>query len=263
MDSTVADNKIFPFQGRFSRAHAKVISKRRVSLGALKQIQTSSTENQPTVKTGSGATGNEGEIRKETYTVSQERKPSVFEIPDVDGQQKCNDGNGSCKDRKGSHKDGNGSETVNVLQRDKLGLYSDSERSKSEKHFNPPDGKQIDSSLQKYDNMVPVTAEPTALESNRKVLPPSCKFTLCGKTLHLDNISSHDSIYSHMEVLRMYLEKELGTRLLTAVYRYVTNVSLEEHERIKQTVTAMLGEDKMTYFPVLLQLVACEAIYFH
>ena len=61
----------------------------------------------------------------------------------------------------------------------------------------------------------------------------------------------------------MYLEKELGTRLLTAVYRYVTNVSLEEHDRVKQTVTAMLGEDKMTYFPVLLQLVACEAIYFH
>ena len=61
----------------------------------------------------------------------------------------------------------------------------------------------------------------------------------------------------------MYLEKELGTSLLTAVYRYVTNVSLDEHDRIKQNVTAMLGEDKMTYFPVLLQLVACEAIYFH
>ena len=27
-------------------------------------------------------------------------------------------------------------------------------------------------------------------------------------------------------------------------------------------VRAMLGEDKMTHYPVLLQLVACEAIYF-
>lgn len=106
-------------------------------------------------------------------------------------------------------------------------------------------------------------AETTGVENKRNVLPPSCKFTFCGKTLHLDNVSSHDSIYSHLEALRMYLEKELGTRLLTAVYRYVTNVSLDEHDRIKQNVTAMLGEDKMTYFPVLLQLVACEAIYFH
>ncbi len=287
----IPDKNKFSFQGCPSHAHAQVTVKRRVSSGALKQIQASITEIQPTVKTGVEATGNEGEIRKRTYTVSQERIPFVFEIPDVHEQKKYNDGNGSCKDGKGSCKDGNGSckddsgiykvrngsgkdgkgsckdaiesETVSVLRRDKPSLYSDSKSSKSEKNLNPLDGKQIDSSEVKCETMVHATTETTALENKRKVLPPSCKFTFCGKTLHLDNVSSHDSIYSHMEALRMYLEKELGTRLLTAVYHYVTNVSLEEHERIKRTVTAILGEDKMTYFPVLLQLVACEAIYFH
>ena len=185
----------------------------------MQQIQTANTGNKPTVKTSSEATGNEREIRKRTYTVSQERRPSAFEIPELDGQKKYNDGSGSCKEGKGSD------------------------------HYEQ--------------TMARVTEETPAIDNKRKVLPPSCKFTFCGKTLHLDNVSSHDSIYSHLEALRMYLEKELGTRLLTAVYRYVTNVSLEEHDRIKQTVTAMLGEDKMTYFPVLLQLVACEAIYFH
>lgn len=258
---TLADTKIFSFQGCSS--HAQVNAKRRVSSGALKQIQSSSTENQTTAKTGSGATGTEGEIRKRTYTVSQERRPSVFEIPDVDEQKKCNDRNGSSKDGKGSCKDANRSETVSVLTTDKPSLYSVSESSKPGKHLNLPGGKQVESSDRKCKTMVHVTAETTALENKRKVLPPSCKFTFCGKTLHLDNVSSHDSIYSHMEALRMYLEKELGTRLLTAVYHYVTNVPLEEHERIRQTVTAILGEDKMTYFPVLLQLVACETIYFH
>ena len=216
----------------------------------MKQIQTTNTENQPTVKADSEATGNKREIRKRTYTVSQERRPSAFEIPDVDGQKKHNDGNESYKGGKGCSKDGNGSRNARVLQNEKFSLCRDSESKNCENDFNP-------------ETVVHVTAETTGLENKRKALPPFCKFTFCGKTLHLDNVSSHDSIYSHLEALRMYLEKELGTRLLTAVYRYVTNVSLEEHDRIKQTVTAMLGEDKMMYFPVLLQLVACEAIYFH
>ncbi|KAL9958791.1 hypothetical protein ACROYT_G035852 [Oculina patagonica] len=255
-------NKVDKENRCFSHAHAQVTAKRHVSSGALKQIQTSSTENQPTAKTGTAGTGNEGEIRKRTYTVSQERRPSVFEIPEVDGQKKCNNGNGSGKDGSESYKDGkvgrgsyngaNESETLSVLQRDKHSFYSDSKSLRPEKHFNPPDGEHLDLGEQKC-----------ALENKRNVLAPSCKFTFCGKTLHLDHVASHDSIYSHMEALRMYLEKELGTRLLTAVYHYVTNVSLEEHERINRTVTAILGEDKMTYFPVLLQLVACEAIYFH
>lgn len=216
----------------------------------MQQIQTANTENQPTVKTNSETTGNEREIRKRTYTVSQERRPSAFEIPDADGQKKHNDGNGSCKGGKGSSKDGNGSGNVRDLRNKKLNLCRDNESKIFENHFN-------------YETMAHVPAEVTGPENKKRVLPPSCKFTFCGKTLHLDNVSSQDSIYSQLEALRMYLEKELGTRLLTAVYRYVTNVSVEEHDRIKQTVTAMLGEDKMKYFPVLLQLVACEAIYFH
>lgn len=238
-------------------------TQRRVSSGALKQIQSNITENKLTVESGSGATGNESEIRKRTYTVSQERRTSVFEIPEVDGHKNCNDGNGSCKDGKGSRRDANGSDTRSVLRRNKSILNNDSESSKFEKHLNQPDRKQTDSCERKCESVAHVTTETPETENNRKVLSPSCKFTFCGKTLHLDHVSSHDSIYSHMEALRMYLEKELGTRLLTAVYRYVTNVSLKEHERIKHTVKAMLGEDKMTYFPVLLQLVACEAIYFH
>lgn len=208
----------------------------------MQQIQTTNTENQPTVKTNWETTGKEREIRKRTYTVSQERRPSAFEIPDADGQKKHNDGNGSCKGGKGSSKDGNGSGNVRDLRNEKLSLCRDNESKIFENHF---------------------PSEITGPENKRRVLPPSCKFTFCGNTLHLDNVSSQDSIYSQLEALRMYLEKELGTRLLTAVYRYITNVSLEEHDRIKQTVTAMLGEDKMKYFPVLRQLVACEAIYFH
>lgn len=236
---------IIYFQGH---AHAQVTTKRRVSSGELKQIQASNAENPSTVKTDSGGTGKGGEIRKRTYTVSKERRTSVFEIPDVDAKKKCNDGNESCKDA-------NGSEIRSVLQRDRSSLFIDSE---SAKYGNQPGGKQIDSSERECETMVQITPK-----TSTTALAPSCKFTFCGKTLHLDSVSSRDSIYSRMEALRMYLEKELGTRLLTAVYRYVTNVSLEEHERIKRTVTAMLGEDNMTYFPVLLQLVACESIYFH
>ena len=221
------DNEIILFRGAPSQPHIKVAGRCRSSSGALQQIQTTNnTESQPTVKTSLEATGNEREIRKRTYTISQERRPSAFQIPELDGQKKYKDGNGSSKGGKGSCKDENGSEHC-------------------------------------QQTTVHVKAETTDLEHKRNVVPPSSKFTFCGKTLHLDNVSSHDSIYSHLEALRMYLEKELGTRLLTAVYRYVTNVSLDEHDRIKQNVTAMLGEDKMTYFPVLLQLVACEAIYFH
>ena len=247
-------------------------AKRRVCSQALRQIQASIVEKQQTVGTFSGPTGDECEKRKRTYTISNEWRLSEFEIPEVDGRKHCigGDGNcidpsvsGSCKEEIVSCKDTNGRESGNVSQNEKSGLASES--SKNEHYFNPQNGKRVNSSEQKCENIPQFNPKDTASETviTASALKPCCKFTFCGKTLHLDNVNSHDSVYAHMEALRMHLEKKLGTRLLTAVYRYVTNVSLEEHERIKQTVMYMLGEDNMTYFPVLRQLIACEAVYFH
>lgn len=103
----------------------------------------------------------------------------------------------------------------------------------------------------------------TEATCQKRLYTPS-KFTFCGKTLHLEDVSSNDSVFSHIEALRMHLERKLGTRLLAAVYRYVTNSSLEkDDERVRRTVECILGEQNMVYFPVLLQLVACDAMYFH
>ena len=273
--------------------HTQLTAKRRVSSGALRQVQPVDTDNRHKVKTTTGKIGQEEETRKTTYTISKERRSSMFEIPDVDERQHWQDGNGSCKDgnsrdkeengsrkhgkkaENGSDKDGNsGDKDVNGSDNDgnrkgkdskelRKGSEIMSEISNSETRSNPTVVKQTDSTDQKSETVVHIEPKISAIKrSDGKFSMSPCKFTLCGSTLHLDNVSSRDSIYSHMEALRMYLEKELGTRLLTAVYRYVTNVSLEEQDRVKKTVTGMLGEDKMKYFPVLLQLIACETIHF-
>lgn len=259
--------------------------KRRVSStassSALKPIQASNVEKQQTLKTGPRASGYEHENRKRTYTVSHERRLSEFEIPEVDELRHCSgesenskDGNGSLKGvseifngGNRSCKDTNCGEAVRISQKEACMLAS--ERARVKNPCNPQNGKQIHSSEQKFENSVQQKCENiskttgSGTADKNSVDTSCCKFTFCGKTLQLDNVSSHDSVYAHMEALRMHLEKKLGTRLLTAVYRYITNVSLEEYERVTQTVMCMLGEDKMTYFPVLLQLVACETIYFH
>lgn len=172
------------------------------------------------------------EYRKRTYTISHDRRPSELEIPEVVGKEHTR------SDKKESEicKDAN----LSVGQSTK--------------------GRECEIISQvKLKNKTLGAAN----QSSTHGQTPSCKFMFCGKTLHLDNVTDHDSVYSQMEALRMHLEEKLGTRLLTAVYRYVTNASLEEHERVKQTVLCMLGEEYMKYFPVLLQLVACEALYFH
>ena len=212
------------------------------------------------------------ENTKRTYTISHERKSSAFEIPEVDGEKHCNDESRSWKDRNetrsgedGTCKEAIGRErkTVRVSQKEKCTLAG--ETVEDETSLNLQNGKLANLSEEKPGDILHSNKKTTDLEAANEsnVQTPPCKFTFCEKTLYLDNVSSHDSVYSHMEALRMHLEKKLGTRLLTAVYRYVTNVPSEEHERVKQTVMCMLGEQNMTYFPVLLQLVACEAIYFH
>ena len=245
--------------------------KRRVSStassSALKPIQASNVEKQQTVKTGPRASGFEHENRKRTYTVSHERRLSEFEIPEVDELRHCSGESKTSKGGNRSCKDTNCGEAVCISQKEACMLASEKARVKNP--CNPQNGKQIHSSEQKCENAVQQKCENISKTTGSKTVDKNntdtscCKFTFCGKTLQLENVSSHDSVYAHMEALRMHLEKELGTRLLTAVYRYITNVSLEEHERVTQTVMCMLGEDKMTYFPVLLQLVACEAIYLH
>ena len=288
--------------------HTQLTAKRRVSSGALRQVQPVDTDNRHTVKTTTGKIGQEEETRKSTYTISKERRSSMFEIPDVDERLHWQDGNGSCKDgnsrdngrnrclkdgnsrdreengsckhgkkgENGSDKDGNSKDKEengrnnadgNRRGKDSKELRKESEImseiSNSETRSNPTVVKQTDSTNQKSETVVHIEPKISAIKrSDGKFSMSPCKFTLCGSTLHLDNVSSHDSIYSHMEALRMFLEKELGTRLLTAVYRYVTNASLEEQDRVKKTVTRILGEDKMKYFPVLLQLIACETIHF-
>ena len=249
-------------------------ARRRFSSGALKQIQASNVEKQQTVKPDRGVTDYECENTKRTYTVSHERKSSAFEIPEVDGEKHCNDEsrswkgrnescsgeNGTCEEAIGSAKSTRERNSVLVSQCRLAGKTVENETS-----LNLQNGKLTNLSEQKPEDILHSNKKTTDLEAANEshTQAPPCKFTFCEKTLHLDNVSSHDSVYSHMEALRMHLEKKLGTKLLTAVYRYVTNVPSEEHERVKQIVMCMLGEQNMTYFPVLLQLVACEAIYFH
>ena len=252
-------------------------ARRRVSSGALKQIQDSNVEKQQTVKPGREGTGYECENRKRTYTVSHEWKSSAFEIPEVDVEKYCNGEsrnwkgrnescsgeNGTCKEDIGSSKSTKGRKSVCALQNEKSRLAGESVS--DEISVNLQSEKLTNSSEVKPGNIINLNKKTTDLDvaNESSTHTPPCKFMFCERTLHLDNVSSHDSVYTHMEALRMHLEKKLGTKLLTAVYRYVTNVPLEEHERVKQTVTCMLGDHNMTYFPVLLQLVACEAIYFH
>lgn len=234
-------------------------------------------EKQQTVKPGRGATDYECENTKRTYTISHERKSSALEIPEVDGEKHCNDEsrrwkgrndscsgeNATCKEAIGSAKGTRERKTVLVSQNKECRLADESVE--DETSLSLQSGKLTNSSEQKPGDILHSNKKTTDLEAANEsnTRTPPCKFTFCEKTLHLDNVSSHDSVYSHMEALRMHLEKKLGTKLLTAVYRYVTNVPSEEHERVKQIVMCMLGEQNMTYFPVLLQLVACEAIYFH
>ena len=244
-------------------------TKRRVSSGALKQIQVSNLEKQQTVKPGSRASGNKGEIRKRTYTVSHERRMSEFEIPEVDGREHDNNKSGSLENGDRICKSVNGGKAIRVSERENNSLANESTNDKKPFVKESRDQQQTSSksaaNQQKCENIVQLNSKIRDSEraSSAHAQTPNCKFTLYGNTLQLDNVCAHDSVFSHMEALRMHLEKKLGTRLLTAVYRYVTNASLDEPERVKKTVFCMLGEDNMTYFPVLLQLLACEEVYFH
>ena len=227
---------------------------------------------QQTGKPGRRATDYECENTKGTYTVSHERKSSAFEIPEVDGEKHCNAESRSWKGRNETcirenrtceEAIGRERKTVRVLQKEKCRLAG--ETVEDETSLNLQSEKLTNLSQQKPGDILHSNKKTTDLEAANEsnTQTPPCKFTFCEKTLHLDDVSSHDSVCTHMEALRMHLEKKLGTKLLTAVYRYVTNAPPEEHERVKQTVMCMRGEQNMTYFPVLLQLVACEAIYFH
>ena len=209
---------------------------------------------------------------KGTYTVSNGRKLSEHQIPEVDGKNRYNYENRRCE---------YGMKNCDMLKQDckttneKATAISGTEHCKlasvSEgcKHRSLRNEKQSHSNEHFRGNNPHLNLknrEPEA-KTQRSPHTPSCKFTLCGKTLRLDNVSSDDSVYSHTEALRLHLEEKLGTRLLTAVYRYVTNVSGEkdqrDDERVKRTVECILGEHNMVYFPVLLQLVACDARYYH
>ena len=208
-----------------------VQEKRPISSKVFKEIQASYVKQQM-AKPSSEEIEDKVEYRKRTYTISNYPRPSEFEIPEVVGKEHTR------SDKKESEicKDAN----LSVGQIAKGRKYEITAKA----------------------NLKNQTLG-AANQSRTHGQTPRCKFIFCGNTLHLDNVTDHDSVYSHMEALRMHLEEKLGTRLLTEVYRYVTNVPLEEHERVKQTVLCMLGEEYMTYFPVLLQLLACEALYFH
>ena len=222
----------------------QIKANRRASSGALRQIQCGNIEDQPATK---GIFGPKDEQRKSTYTVCKKRKPSVFEIPDIDERLPRDNTNRNDKDLTDVEKGKNHSKT-----------------SKSGRRLSSATKEQTDANDRNFetvDHVMP-KAVTSKTESDVSFSMSRWKFKHGGETLHLDSVSSSDSIYCRMEALRAYLENELGTNLLTAVYYYVISVSLEKNEVVKERVKAMLGEDKMTYYPVLLQLIACEAIYF-
>lgn len=99
------------------------------------------------------------------------------------------------------------------------------------------------------------------LQVNAKNCPP-VKFTLCGETLQLNNITTADSSFAQIEALRLFLELRLGTSLLTDAYRYLTNASSKEEGVVYKTVGEILGTDRMAYVPVILQLIACETLFY-
>lgn len=228
-------------------SNAQVKAKGCASSGALRQIQSRNIESLPMTKETKEIFGQKNESSKSTYTVCKERKPSVFEIPDIDERQFCYSANTKEKDFSNQDNDGNEGTIL-----------------KSERRLSSVTNEQTDLNDRNFETVVQTVPEAVTYKTERddSFSTSQWKFKHGGKTLHLDSVSSNDSIYSHMEALRLYLEKELGTRLLTAVYRYLVHVSLEDNEMVRKGAMAMLGEDKMTYFPVLLQLVTCEAIYF-
>lgn len=222
----------------------------------LKQIQTSALEKQKAKNTEIHEDG------KGTYTVLRGCKFSKYQIPEVELKSYNKESHGSeDKIREGNMKRGE-FETVNestkLSGRDGVRIAS----------VNKEDCKncRLESAIQSHSSeFVSKISKHRESEATcqRSLYTPS-KFTFCGQTLHLENVSSNDSVFSHIEALRMHLERKLGTRLLAAVYRYVTNSSLEkDDERVRRTVECILGEQNMVYFPVLLQLVACDAVYFH
>lgn len=247
-----------PLQIEPFSSNAKVSAKRRASYSALKQIQSSTLEKQKARKTESHEDG------KGTYTVLRGRKFSEYQIPEVEPKSHCDEKSHASEDKVREDNIGRGEfetvhESTRLSGRDGVRLAS----------VNKEDCKNctLESAIQSHSNEF---ASRNFKISKHRESEATCqkghssKFTFCGKTLHLENVSSNDSVFSLIEALRMQLERKLGTRLLAAVYRYITNSSIEkDDERVRRTVECILGEQNMVYFPVLLQLVACDAVYFH
>ena len=235
-----------------------MVAKQRKSSIVLKPIQCSKTEGQATSETSTETTGNERAFRKRTYTVSHGRRPSEFELPDVTANQ--------CRGVDEGQR-------APVIVSQSLGSARINNTSKPNGNLLPGGRKKedkekevIDSEVNKQERLRSGVQNAPGSHSteatNTKMATPPCKFTFCGKTLSLDNITNEDSVYAHMEALRMYLETKLGLKLLTDVYRCVTDAALDEQEALQERVVRMLGEQNMSYFPVVLQLVASETLYF-
>ena len=100
-------------------------------------------------------------------------------------------------------------------------------------------------------------------EKHSQLAHPDIKFVFCGQTLDLDNVSIADSAFTRMESIRVFLESHLGYELFVKAYECVKRVSAWEKEMaVFRLVTEILGGHNIKYFPVLIQLVTFESIYY-
>eukprot|EP01135_Chromosphaera_perkinsii_P002990 Nk52_evm12s232 gene=Nk52_evmTU12s232 len=72
-----------------------------------------------------------------------------------------------------------------------------------------------------------------------------------------------DSIFCRMEQLRDFLERELTTKVFIRLYHYVLDIDSTEKSKTNGPIPFRMSGKIMTCFPIVLQLVHCEAKWYH
>jgi len=68
-----------------------------------------------------------------------------------------------------------------------------------------------------------------------------------------------DSVYSRIENLRIFLERELGLSLFLTVYRHLLALSeLDDDDASDVALTKLVAPDKTDLLNVVCQLICCE-----
>ena len=89
-------------------------------------------------------------------------------------------------------------------------------------------------------------------------------FKLNGKTLRLKNVSDKDTLCYRIEALRKFLGDELGEETFLKVYKMVESQKQNDDDDVleKEILKAIGNKQKMTYVPLIHQLIFCEEAQF-